>query len=58
MDQALCGALLSSSSLRTEDGCQPACACSGQPLEQQEEEIEMRHVEIEGKDVVVLFKKS
>ena len=72
MDQALEGALLSSSfSLlalvvsrikciyrRTDDGCQPACACSGQPLEHQEEEIEIRHVELEGKDVVVLFKKS
>ena len=72
MDNALYGALLSSTFSRlallasplkciyrrTEEGCQPACAFSGQPLEHQEEEIEIRHVEIEGKEVVVLFKKS
>ena len=72
MDQALLGAIVSSAfSLaalvvsrvkcvyrRTEHGCQPACACSGQPLEHQEEEIECRRVEIEGKEVVVLIKKS
>ena len=40
-----------------ENGCQPACACSGQPLEHQEEEIEVRRIEIEGKEVVVLIKK-
>ena len=72
MDQALCGALLSSSfSLlalvvsrikciyrRTEDGCQPACASSGWPSEHLEEEIEIRHIELEGNEVVVLFKHS
>ena len=72
MDQALYGALLSSTfSLaalcvsrlkciyrRTDEGCQPACAFSGQPLEHQEEEIEVRHIELEGKEVVVLFKKT
>ncbi len=72
MDSALYGALFSSSfSLlallvcrikcvyrRTEDGCQPARACSGQPLEHQEEDIEIRRVEIEGKEVAVLIKKS
>ncbi len=42
----------------SEDGCQPACACSGQPLEHQEEDIEIRRVEIEGKEVVVLLKKT
>ena len=71
-DSALHGALLSStfsllalvaSRLKcnyrnTEQGCQPACAFSGQPLEHQEEEIELRRVEIEGKEVVVLIKKS
>ena len=72
MDSALLGVIISSAfSLaalvvsrvkcvyrRTEDGCQPACACSGQPLEpHQEEEIECRRVEIEGKEVVVLIKK-
>ena len=73
MDQAFLGAITSSAfSLaalcvsrinciyrRTEDGsCQPACACSGQPLEHQEENIEIRRVEIEGKEVAVLFKNS
>jgi hypothetical protein len=72
MDAALLGAITSSAfSLaalvvsrvkciyrRTEDGCQPACACSGQPLEHHEEDIEIRRVEIEGKEVVVLLKKS
>ena len=72
MDPGLYGALFSSSfSLfalimsrvkciyrRTEDGCQPACACSGQPLEHQEEDIEIRRVEIEGKEVAILIKKS
>ena len=36
----------------------PACAFSGQPLEHQEEEIEVRRVDVEGKEIVVLFKKS
>ena len=73
MDQALLGAVTSSAfSLaalvvsrvkciyrRTEDGaCQPACACSGQPLEHQEEDIEIRRVEIEGKEVAVLIRKT
>ena len=73
MDSALYGALLSSSfSLlalvvsrlkciyrRDADGtCNPACACSGQPLEHQEEDIEIRRVEIEGKEVAVLIKKT
>ena len=72
MDSALYGALLSSSfSLlalvvsrlkciyrRTEDGCQPACACSGQPLEHQEEDIEIRRVEMEGTEIAVLIKKT
>ena len=70
--ESLYGALLSSSfSLaalivsrvkciyrRTEDGCQPACACSGQPLEHREEDIEIRRVEIEGKEVAILLKKT
>ena len=72
MDPALYGARLSStfsllalifSRLKciyrhTDEGCQPACAFSGQPLEHQEEEIELRRIEIEGKEVVVLIKKS
>ena len=72
MDSALLGAITSSAfSLaalvvsrvkciyrRTEDGCQPACACSGQPLEHQEEDIEIRRVEVEGKEVVVILKKT
>ena len=73
MDSALYGALLSSSfSLlalivsrlkcvyrRDPDGtCNPACACSGQPLEHQEKDIEIRRVEIEGKEVAVLIKKT
>ena len=71
MDPALQGALVSSAfSLaalvvsrikcvyrHTDDGCQPACACSGQPLEHQEEDIELRRVELEGKEIVVLIKK-
>ena len=71
MDPALQGALVSSAfSLaalvvsrikcvyrRTDDGCQPACACSGQPLEHQEEDIEVRRVELEGKEIAVLIKK-
>ena len=72
MDQALLGAIVSSAfSLAAlvvsrvkcvyrhtpDNGCQPACACSGQPLEHQEEEIEVRRIEIEGKGVVVLIKK-
>ncbi len=72
MDSALLGAITSSAfSLaalvvshvkciyrRTEDGCQPACACYGQPLVHPEEDIEIRRVEVEGKDVVVLLKKT
>ena len=73
MDQALLGAITSSAfSLaalvvsrikciyrRNDDGsCQPSCACSGQPLEHQEEDIEIRRVEIEGKEVAVLIKKT
>ena len=73
MDSALLGSVVSSAfSLaalacsrwkciyrRSDDGsCNPACAFSGQPLEHQEEEIELRRVEIEGKEVVVLIKKS
>ena len=73
MDQALLGSVVSSAfSLaalacsrwkcvyrRSEDGnCMPACAFSGQPLEHQEEEIEVRRVDVEGKEIVVLFKKS
>ena len=73
MDQALLGAITSSAfSLaalivsrvkciyrRSDDGtCNPACACSGQPLEHQEEDIEIRRVEIEGKEVAVLIKKT
>ena len=72
MDSALLGAITSSAfSLaalvvsrvkciyrRTDEGCQPACACSGQPLEHQEEDIEIRRAEIEGKEVAILIKKS
>ena len=71
MDPALQGALVSSAfSLaalvvsrikcvyrHTDEGCQPACACSGQPLEHQEEDIELRRVELEGKEIIVLIKK-
>ena len=71
MDPALQGALVSSAfSLaallvsrikcvyrRTDEGCQPACACSVQPLEHQEEDIELRRVELEGKEIIVLIKK-
>ncbi len=67
MDSALLGAITSSAfSLaalvvsrvkciyrRTEDGCQPDCAWSGQPWEHQEDAIEIRRVEEEGKEVVV-----
>ena len=72
MDSALYGALLSSTfSLlalvasrlkciyrRTEEGCQPACAFSCQPLEHQEEDLAIRHLELEGKEVIVLYKKT
>ena len=74
MDSALLGSIVSSAfSLAAlacsrwkciyrrnpEDGsCNPACAFSGQPLEHQEEEIELRRLEIEGKEVVVLIKKN
>ena len=71
MDPALQGALVSSAFSmaalimsrikcvyrHTDDGCQPACACSGQPLEHQQEDIELRRVELEGKEIVVLIKK-
>ena len=43
---------------RTEDGCQPACACSGQPLEHQEEDIEVRRFELEGKEVALIIKTT
>ena len=55
---ALCASRLKCIYRHTSEGCQPACAFSGQPLEHQEEEIELRRVEIEGKEVVVLIKKS
>ncbi len=55
---ALCASRLKCIYRHSEQGCQPACAISGQPLGQQEEEIELRRVEIEGKEVVVLIKKS
>ena len=72
MDSALYGALLSSSfSLlalifsrlkciyrRTEEGCSPACAFSGQPLEHQEEDIEIRHIELEGKEMALIIKRT
>ena len=42
----------------TDDGCQPACACPGQPLQHQKEDIDSRRIELEGKEVAVLLKKA
>ncbi len=42
----------------TPDGCQPACACRGQPLEHQEEDNEIRQIEIEGTTIAVMMKKT
>ena len=43
---------------RTEDGCQPACACMDGKLEKEQDELEVHKVEVNGIDMLYVSKKG